>query len=285
MQKAKVVLIAGSGHGGTTIANMILGQHPDIFATGKLRDFPHGGLFISENVCSCGAAADACPFWRDVRSRYQPFQDQAEQEKLPQLFNIVTELSGRSFTGDVSHNVGYAKQLLNTPGIDLYLVHIVRDGRGVVWSRVRKDMRIGRLNKGFWQRLKRVMTVSRRWKWHIREFAKLERQLGDKSVRVSYETLCQDPLSALRPVGQMLGLDFDNIGSQLGSGQPFIPLPHLIRGNAVLRTKKDVVLKYDAAFRKVSGHSPLIFNPIQIRSQWITGKFLFPVPRDEFVYF
>ncbi|MCU7960878.1 MAG: sulfotransferase [gamma proteobacterium symbiont of Bathyaustriella thionipta] len=250
MQKAKVVLIAGSGHGGTTIANMILGQHPHIFATGKLRDFPHGGLFIKENVCSCGAAADACPFWQEVRLRYRPFQDKADQEKLPRLFHIVSELSGRPFTGDVSHNAGYARQLLQTPDIDLYLVHIVRDGRGVVWSRIRKDVRIGRLNKGFWQRLKRVIKVSRRWKWHIREFGKLEQQLGDQSVRVRYETLCQDPLSALRPVGRMLGLDFDAIGKQLGSGQPFMPAPHLIRGNAVLRTKKDVVLKYDEAFRK-----------------------------------
>jgi len=248
MTQPKVVLIAGSGHGGTTILNMILGQHPDIFATGKLRDFPDGGLFVDDNVCSCGEAAAACPFWADVRARYAPYQEQSEADRIPKLFQIVSDLSKIPFVGDVTHNLGYAEQLQRIPGIDLYLVHVVRDGRGVVYSRTRKDHRIGRLGSSRWQHFRRVITVSRRWSWHIKHFAALERKLGSKSVRIGYEQLCSDPRSALGPVGTCLGLDFTEIGENLGSGQPFKPLAHLIRGNAVLRTKKNVVLRHDTAY-------------------------------------
>jgi hypothetical protein len=228
---------------------MMLGQHPAIFATGKLRDFPHGGLFIEENVCSCGEQAAACPFWGKVRERYQPFQDSPDSKKIPRLFEIVTEICGREFVGDVTHNVGYAEQLLRTPAIDLYLVHVVRDGRGVVYSRLRKDYRIGRLEKAGWQHLRRVITVSRRWAWHVKQFGRLERELGPRAVRISYEALCSDPRSTLGKVGKCLNLDFDTIGEALADGQPFQPLPHLIRGNAVLRTKKDIVLRHDTAYR------------------------------------
>lgn len=249
MSKPKVVLIAGSGHGGTTILNMVLGQHPDIFATGKLRDFPHGGLFTEHNVCSCGALAQTCPFWSEIREQYHPFQDLPDQEKIPRLFDIIRRVSGMSFVGDVSHNVGYAQQLANTDGINLYLVHVVRDGRGVVHSRIRKDYRIGRLKSSPLSHLKRVFTVSRRWSWHRREFARLEQRLGGKAVRVQYEELCRDPQAALRPVGDCLGLDFGAIGKSLGSGQPFKRVPHLIRGNEVLRSRSDIVLRHDTAYR------------------------------------
>ena len=231
MQKPQVVLIAGSGHGGTTISNMILGQHPGIMATGKLRDFPEGGLFIDGNICSCGEPALSCPFWSEVRTRFQPFQARPEQERIPRLFRIISELSGRPLVGDVTHNVGYAQTLVATPGIDLYLVHVVRDGRGVVWSRIRKDLRIGRLEEtGSLDRLRRVVRVSRRWAWHRRRFARLARQLGSKAVTISYENLCRDPGATLRPVGRCLGLDLETIGERLGRGEPFEPLPHLIPG-------------------------------------------------------
>jgi hypothetical protein len=248
MSKPKVVLIAGAAHGGTTISNMILGQHPEIFATGKLRNFPQGGVFLDRNICSCGEPAPACPFWRQVRERYLPFQERPDQEKLPRLFRLITELSGRGFVGDVTHNVEYAELLHGIRGIELYLVHVVRDGRGVVYSRVRKDDRLGVLDDSGWKRMQRVIQVTRRWSGQIRRYAGLEKKLGAKAVRVSYEALCSNPRVALEPVGACLGLDFQAIGARLGAGQPLEPVPHMIRGNVQLRAHGDVVLRHDTAY-------------------------------------
>jgi hypothetical protein len=247
--KTKVALIAGAPRGGTTMANMVLGQHPQIFATGSMRDFPDGGqLFADSNICSCGRPAQVCSFWTEVRARYQPFQKLYEPEKIPELFRIMAEVSERRFIGDVTHNRRYAEHLLQFPGIELYLIHVVRDGRGVLFSRIRKDYRSARLQKYGWRHFRRTMKISRHWSRHIRDFATLERQLGARAVRISYEQLCSDPVAALRPVGRCLGLDFDAVGADLAAGRPMQPMPHLIRGNPMLRLKRDVVLRHDRAF-------------------------------------
>lgn len=228
---------------------MVLAQHPEIFATGKLRNFPHGEMFREGNVCSCGALAQNCLFWSEIREQFRPFQTTPDQQKIPRLFEIISRVSGLPFVCDVSHNVEYAQQLAETGGIDLYLVHVERDGRGVVHSRIRKDYRIGRLKSPFLNRVNRVFMVSRRWLWHRREFARLEKSMGAKAVYIQYETLCRDPRAALQPVGECLGLDFAEIGKSLGEGQPLKRVQHLIRGNKVLRSRGDVVLRHDTAYR------------------------------------
>ncbi|MDH3901112.1 MAG: sulfotransferase [Gammaproteobacteria bacterium] len=271
ISRPKVALIAGAAHGGTTIANMILGQHPEIFATGKLRDFPNGDVFSEDKVCapgdrscwecSCGELAMYCPFWQEVRERYARLADQPIEERLPELFRMIIELSGRQFVGDVTHNVGYARQLMEIKGIDLYLIHVVRDGRGVVNSRLRKDYNMMLLKKAGWRHTRRVVKLSRRWLRQHHALAALEQQLGPKAVRISHEDLCINPRTTLQPVGACLGLDFDSIGAALGAGEPFRPVPHLIRGNANLRLGKEVVLKYEPTLlTRMSGLDQAIFR-------------------------
>jgi len=250
MKRTKVVLVAGSPRGGTTIANMVLGQHPQIFATGSMRDFPEGGrLFDHDNICSCGQPADGCPFWTEIRQEYLPFQHQHDRDKVPKLFAAMARVSGRTFIGDVTHNLQYANYLLDIPGLDVHLVHIVRNGHGVVFSRIREDYRSGRLTRLGWRHFRRVIRVSRHWARHVHQFTKLEKRLGERAVRVNYDHLCRHPAAALRPVGQCLGIDFDAIGDRLGRSEPLHTIPHLIRGNPRLRQKKDVVLRYDSSYR------------------------------------
>ena len=248
VSKPKVALIAGAAHGGTTIPNMILGQHPAIFATGKLRDFPHGDIFTDRNICSCGEPVPACPFWKEVRIRFAAYEDKPDQIKIPILFSLISELSGRPFTGDVTHNTGYAELLHGIRDIDLYLIHVVRDGRGVVYSGIRRDYRAGLLSRYDLRHMRKVIKLSRRWAEQITKLSRLERQLGAKAVRIQYEDLCKDPRTALKPVGVCLGLDFDAIGEALGNGQPFQQIPHLLRGNIKLRTSANIVLRQDKAY-------------------------------------
>jgi hypothetical protein len=248
MPKPRVILIAGAAHGGTTIANMILGQHPEIFATGKLRGFPEGGMFSERNVCSCGDKAATCRFWSDIRTQFQAYSGMPDQEKFPALYRLISELSGRQYIGDVTHSVAYAEMLHGLKGIDLYLVHLVRDGRGVVYSRIRKDIQAGSLGDSAWQRLRWVAKVSKRWSSQVGHLGRLEKALGAKAVRVSYEALCKDPQASLSRIGSSLGLNFGMIGQRLADGQPMLPMPHMLRGNAKLRARNDVVLRRDVAY-------------------------------------
>ena len=216
-----------------------------------MQEFPDaGGIFDDRNICSCGELARDCRFWCAVRERYLPCQNRPDVEKLPVLFSTVAELSGREFVADMTHNMTYPRQLLGITGIDVYLVHVVRDGRGVLHSRLKKDYRVGRLKGYGWKHIMRVIGVSRHWCRHIEQFAQLEQQLGPKAVRVSYEALCADPAAALRPVGECLGLDFSGVVTQLGERRQLQRVPHLMRGNPRLRGCSETVLRYDDSFRR-----------------------------------
>jgi hypothetical protein len=113
---------------------------------------------------------------------------------------------------------------------------------------VRKDIRTGVLDDSLVHRLQRVIRITRRWSLQIKRYAALEKKLGAKAVRVSYEAVCRDPRVALQPVGECLGLDFSTIGECLAAGQPLDPVPHMLRGNIKLRARKDVVLRHDTAY-------------------------------------
>ena len=258
MRTPKVALILGAPHGGTTIANMMLGQHPAVFATGKLRNFPHGDVFSENKVaapgdttcwkCTCGELARKCPFWLKIREQYRPYVDKQEQEKIPQLFKLILDLSGSEYVGDVTHNADYAQQLMDIPEIGLYLIHIVRDGRGVVFSRIRKDYKLGVLQQRGWEHINRLFRISRRWASQNREFSRLVKKIGPRGVEVSYEDMCRDPRTALKAIGSCLNLDFTAIGEQLASGQPFKTVPHMIRGNASLRLENNIILRYSPTY-------------------------------------
>lgn len=247
--KPKVVLIAGSAHGGTTITSLILGQHPEIFVTGKLRGFPAGSLFEAENLCSCGEKADACEFWLKVRERYATVQELPDSERIPRLYELISNESGRTFTGDVTHSLKYARTLQALEGIDLHLVHVVRAAPAVVFSRIRKDYREQRLTGSDWRRVRRVIQASRRWRRHLDGFGELERNLGPRAVRIRYEALCTEPGDTLADIGRTLGLDFGDVAESLKRGESLRQVPHLLRGNVSLRKQKEIKLHQDHAYR------------------------------------
>ncbi len=84
----KVLYITGAGRSGSTILDIVLGNHPDIESTGELSNLVRNGWIGGESlkgierkrvrvpICTCGRrtdipdvedAAEACPFWSSVR--------------------------------------------------------------------------------------------------------------------------------------------------------------------------------------------------------------------------
>jgi hypothetical protein len=227
----------------------LIGQHPEVFATGKLRNFPHGDVFSDSNVCSCGARASSCTFWTEVRTRFASDEDKPDPARIPALFRLISEISGRSFIGDVTHNTGYAELLCATRGIELFLIHVLRDHAAVVHSGISSDYRAGRLERYSPDHIRRVVKLTRRWSRQIALLTRLERRLGPRAVRIRYEDLCKSPRAALKPVGACLGLDFDAIADALAKGEAFKPIPHMLRGNRRLRTSKQILLQQDKVYR------------------------------------
>ena len=260
----RVLYIAGAGHSGSTFLDIMLGNHPDVFGAGELSNLPRGG-WIDNEYCTCGRQANDCPFWSYVRrvwvekvgvddlEGYLKLEDSFERirclprllwerrkpsarfqrytERTRALFEAVREVSGKAVIVDSSKSPARAFALAMMPDIDLYLIHLVRDGRGVATSHKktwRKDLQAGVTRdvkrRSVWETTARWVSVNLGTEW-VRFLLRSE-----KSVRLRYEDYVADPKEASDKIGQMVDLDFTEVSSTVSAGGA-LQAGHNIAGN------------------------------------------------------
>ena len=242
----------------------MLGNHPDIHGAGELANLPRGG-WIDNEYCTCGKRANDCPFWSTVRrlwvekvgvddvEGYLKLQDsferfrrwprllwewltpsaqfQAYTERTRAMFEAVREVSGKPIIVDSSKSRPRAFLLAAAAGIDLYLIHLVRDGRGVATSHKkswRKDLQAGVTrnvkSRSVWETAARWISVNLGAEG-VRLFLGPER-----SIRLRYEDYVAGPKGALDKIGQMVDLDLTEVANTVSAGGT-IQVGHNIAGN------------------------------------------------------
>jgi len=60
-----LLYICGAGHSGSTLLDLLLGEHPSIVSVGEVSMLNHY-LECAERICSCTRQAHRCPFWQKV---------------------------------------------------------------------------------------------------------------------------------------------------------------------------------------------------------------------------
>jgi hypothetical protein len=195
-----VVYVAGAGHSGTTLLDVLLATHSRVTSVGEVRT-----LDRRPGVrCTCGARSFArCPFWSKVDERLRALLGRPlpEIELLgldrarfardnEALFRAVAEVSGCRVVVDSSKSPRRLDALLATPGLDVLPVHVRRHPAAVAWSHRRK----GRSGlRAAWH--------------HRRRGAALRRCLAGRSrVAVDYDELATRPEGVLAAVLAPLGL-------------------------------------------------------------------------------
>lgn len=261
-----VLYIAGSGRSGSTLTDVLLDNHPSIVGVGELTNLVRGG-FLGDRTCACGVSPAACPFWAEVRSAWQRrtagldlggyvrLQEQFDwralwtglvDERTRQspafsryaewtvaLYQAIREVSGKPWIVDSSKLPARAAALALMARIDLRVLHLVRDGRGVVYS-VNKAMSSRASLSG------PAVRVSRSgWRtalfWTIVNLraAALRRRLPPaRSLRVRYEDLVTEFPETARRLGNFMGLDFDALSRRVTAGEEF-RRGHAVAGNRV----------------------------------------------------
>jgi hypothetical protein len=170
--KIKVLYLAGWGRSGSTILSNILGELDGFFSAGEINNLWDRGL-LDDRLCGCGQNFSRCEFWPIVfttafgglsgvdAKRYVELENslrtpdlwlsllpggashlssrlQGYVEVLEQLYQAIQKTADCPVIVDASKNPVHAYLLSIIPTIDLYVVHLVRDPRGVAYSWVKK---------------------------------------------------------------------------------------------------------------------------------------------------
>jgi hypothetical protein len=165
--RIKLVYVAGLGHSGTTLLGMILGQLHGFFYAGELagsRAFERGGR------CGCGQSLAECETWQSILRAAFPRPElvtrlaldpgdgsvgglmrqlltarssrlDERKEAYALLLPAILHASGARVIVDSSKWPGYAYFLRHVDGVELAVVHLVRDPRGVAHSRRKRAER------------------------------------------------------------------------------------------------------------------------------------------------
>ena len=258
----KVIYILGQGHSGSTVLSKIIGSNINIRSLGEVRHWSNAlskkHLFIKEADyrCSCGQALDKCNFFSKITNNYRTkYNLNAYLNKKGKLDLILFILGlkkvnaikinnddyikflkdiksqiSEKYIIDSSKTIGNLIKLKNTEEIDLFVIHLIRDVRGVGNS---------------YDKIKNYNFYIEVINWII--FNYLYRKFLKNSklnyISVSYDMFAQFPDTYLSKIGNTLNLDFSDYKENIIKTEY-----HEIAGNEKY-AKKLYDIKYDQTWQ------------------------------------
>ena len=278
----KVLYIGGFGRSGSTLVERILGQLPGFCSSGEVVFLWQRGL-IDGQLCGCGTPVPECDFWNRVgktafggwdqidahemlalqkrvdRNRYIPSMvaprlrpaaaaDMGRYtEVLSKLYRAIGEVAGARVVIDASKHASTAFLLRKVPGIDLRVVHLVRDSRGVAYSwtkEVRKPEVTG--DDAFMPQYS-PSSSGRQWVAYNLMFDALG--AIDTTMVLRYEALMAQPREGLERILAHAGepVTADSF-SFLGDGYVDLAVDHTVAGNPMRFHQGRLDLRLDQAW-------------------------------------
>lgn len=179
----KIIAISGSGRTGSTLLSLLLSQHESVFNLGQMR---HLWRAWNDNApCSCQHPLQECP----VYGGFMPADGMA---------NVLAALSretGATTFVDTSKTPAYAREFGKLPGVDLYVLNLVRDPRAVAcsWYKRKKS-------------LSGVIRNSRDWLRRQRDLEGWKPELGAQFKTIRYEDLATSPRDTIDDIANWAGI-------------------------------------------------------------------------------
>lgn len=253
-----ILYIAGYGRSGSTILDTVLGNHPVVFGAGELT---HAfSSMDADGYCSCGSRLSLCPLWGRAKERMVrglPGGDfrflnelTREEEDIAgtrgrrrayvrawrALVDILMEVSEAQFVVDSSKStwkVARRIALLKESGIEIRLIHLVRNPRAVMCSIQKGSNRL--MEKGENPKLRGGMgrgLVS--WVSSNLLFERYQEKTGSPFLRIRYEDLVEAPALEITRIGKWLDIDMETLVHKVVNNETFSP-GHGISGNRMRR--------------------------------------------------
>lgn len=289
-RSVKVLYIAGIGRSGSTLVARALGAVEDLAAVGEVMHFFGRGLTNNE-LCGCGRPVRDCPLWGRVAERleepgpplptadierfrqrateggqlaslFSPLRTPSFEEKLEayrghlrRLYATLRRVAGAGAVVDSSKNAGYARVLSATPGVDLHLVHLVRDSRGVAHSLQKRKERPGVPWTGGEELLDRRRPGTAALFWSAAQLlVESLRSRSSSYLRVRYRDFVRRPATSLRRI--LRSADEFEGPWQLNharDGSLDLESQHVLAGNPMREERGEIDLREDLEWRRELG--------------------------------
>ena len=265
MHKKQLIYIMGAGRSGTTALSAFLGNNNNIQNIGEIHQLLD---YLDENKeCSCGSLLNECDFWskrlskellqltfetRDFSNRFESHfsilkhlfklfnkKEIAEYKRLhSKIFKQLALYNDKAVLLDSSKYIGRALSLNKLEDLDLKVIYVVRDVRGVINSFSKKVQ----TPKHPFSTIFYYLIVN-----SIASFIAFF-VFRKKVIKIRYEDLIESPISLFEKLEQFLKLDLEDIKNKIKNKQVF-EIGHIIGGNRI-KSNKEIYLSKDVAWRQ-----------------------------------
>ncbi len=295
-----VLYVGGEGRSGSTVLSAILGSCEGLVAVGELRTVWRA--LKTKQLCGCGEPIFHCQFWTavgnyayggwaslDIDAMLSADQRLARhraiarhivrgtrragsdltthRETLGRLYEAIGAISGCRIVVDSTKDPSYAYVLRGVPGIDLRVVNLVRDSRGVAYSNAKPQIvRPELVQKPNGEPL--YMPTWPLWRtavsWELKNLLfYLLVKASDRRL-VKYENMVARPAEELSSIRGFAGAEWFDNGSWDEDTHTFEVLPHhTLGGNPVRFGRGRVRLEPDDEWKiKMSGGEKTLVTAI-----------------------
>ena len=259
----KIIYILGSGHSGSTLLDLILGSHSGIESGGEIHKFEQ---YMSDSstrpeekrICTCGVHVNDCEYWVKVRSKlkrsYGTYEinlqsdDSMEfEENNYNVIRAILEVSGKEIFCDSSKGFTRLQKFLGSELFDVFVVHIIRDGRAVAFSLKRKGSNYYEVLSN-WQKANKKI------------YLKIQKR-NIRYIGLKYEDLVDDPQKHISKTLKEVNLKFEKDQLQFWK---FVH--HNLAGNR-MRMKDEQEIKRDTQYIKKLSRKEWWFGTISAFSE------------------
>ena len=279
----KVLYVVGLGRSGSTILSNSLGQIEGFFSGGEL-NFIWRHNVIENRLCGCGRPFHECPVWTEVmdeafggmdkidagemmrlanagtRTRHIPLMlsprgEAVLRERLGnflesygRLYRAIGSVMGSRVIVDSSKEPAHGYAMGLVPGIDLRVLHLVRDPRAAAYSWLKKKPQPDSETREFMYRQNPARSSAMWDSWNASAEALWRRPPG-RYLRVRYEDFVADPRKSFTDI---LGL-LDEGDAELplaGEREVKLGVSHTVSGNPNRFDTGAVELRQDSEWQR-----------------------------------
>jgi hypothetical protein len=284
-----VVYVGGMGRSGSTLTSRLLGKFSGVCTAGEIVPIWRRGI-VKNDRCGCGEPFLQCPFWKQVgtaafggwdkvdviriaelqhaiiRARFvpllaapalrpgsRPMLDEYVSYFL-RVYRAIGQVSGCQVIVDTSKYASLALCLRRVVGLDLKVIHLVRDSRAVAYSWARK---VSRPETAAASNLPIYGPAKAAWLWNV-ENGGMEVLVRTRTptLRVRYEDLVMAPHETLARIAAFGGLPGDHgerrfVGGDKAGHWADLGVAHTISGNPMRFGTGRIAIRLDDEWRTV----------------------------------